>query len=29
MAIVGAGMEAVDAYLAANQAAVEEALGVE
>ena len=29
MAIVGAGMEAVDAYLTANQAAVEEALGVE
>lgn len=29
MAIVGAGMEAVDSYLAANQAAVEEALGVE
>ena len=29
MAIVGTGMEAVDAYLAANQAAVEEALGVE
>lgn len=29
MAIVGSGMEAVDAYLAANQAAVEEALGVE
>ena len=29
MAIVGAGMEAVDAYLTANQSAVEEALGVE
>jgi poly-gamma-glutamate synthesis protein (capsule biosynthesis protein) len=29
MAIVGAGMEAVDTYLAANQAAVEKTLGVE